>query len=201
MPIEAVVFDIGGVLEVNPRTGWVERWAERLDLTPDEFEKRLDVLWRGGDTGTVTLAEIESRTADALGLDGTALRELMSDAWEEYIGVLNRPLAEYFTKLRPRFRTGILSNSFVGAREREEDAYGFQDLCDTIVYSHEVGCLKPDPLIYRIVCERLGVAAGEVLFLDDVDANVDAARALGMRAITFINTEQAIADVEAHLIA
>ncbi len=118
----------------------------------------------------------------------------MSDAWEEYVGVLNRPLAEYLRNLRPRFRTGIISNSFVGAREREQDAHALSDLCDTIVYSHEVGCRKPAPRIYRVACERLGVAANEVLFLDDVDANVEAARALGRRAITFVSTEQAIAD-------
>jgi FMN phosphatase YigB (HAD superfamily) len=49
------------------------------------------------------------------------------------------------------------------------------------------------------VCERLGVAPGEVLFLDDVQANVDGARAAGMRAITFLNTKQAISILEAQL--
>jgi epoxide hydrolase-like predicted phosphatase len=123
----------------------------------------------------------------------------VNDAWAEYLGSLNRPLAEYFRSLRPRFKTGILSNSFVGAREREQDAYGFQDMCDTIVYSHEVGYRKPDPAAYGIVCERLGVAPGEVFFLDDVQANVDGARAVGMRAITFLNTRQAISNLEAQL--
>jgi len=68
-------------------------------------------------------------------------------------------------------------------------------MCDTIVYSHEVGYLKPEPAAYRIVCERLGVAPGEVLFLDDVQANVDGAPAVGMRAITFLNTKQAISNL------
>ena len=199
MPIKAVVFDIGGVLEINPRMGWIERWARRLSVTPAAFEEQIDLLWAGGDIGTVTLAEIERRTADALRLDDAALDHLMTDAWTEYLGVLNRPLVEYFGKLRPRYRTGIISNSFVGAREREQAAYAFQDLCDTIVYSHEVGYLKPDAAIYRLACERLGVAASEVLFLDDLRANVEAARALGMHGITFISNEQAIADVEAQL--
>ena len=199
VPIRAVVFDVGGVLEVNPATGWPERWATRLGLTADELAERIDRLWSGGDIGAVTLAEIERRTADALDLDDAALLELMDDAWAEYLGSLNRPLADYFRSLRPRFSTGILSNSFVGAREREQDAYGFEDMCDTIVYSHEVGHLKPEPAAYGIVCERLGVAPGEVLFLDDVQVNVDGARAVGMRAITFMNTRQAISGLEAQL--
>jgi epoxide hydrolase-like predicted phosphatase len=199
VPVTAVVFDVGGVLEVNPATGWPERWAVRLGLSADDFAQRIDRLWSGGDLGSVTLAEIERRTADGLDLDDGALLELMNDAWAEYLGSLNRPLAEYFRSLRPSFRTGILSNSFVGAREREQDAYGFEDMCDAIVYSHEVGHLKPEPAAYRVVSERLGVAPADVLFLDDVQANVDGARAVGMRAITFLDTRQAISDIEAQL--
>jgi epoxide hydrolase-like predicted phosphatase len=186
-------------LEVNPATGWAERWGARLGLTADEFAQHIDGLWSGGDIGAVTLEEIERRTADALHLDDGALLALMNDAWAEYLGSLNGPLAAYFQSLRPRLKTGILSNSFVGAREREQDAYGFQDMCDTIIYSHEVGHLKPEPAVYGMVCERLGVAPAEVLFLDDVQANVDGARAVGMRAITFLNTGQAISDLEAQL--
>ena len=52
----------------------------------------------------------------------------------------------------------------VGAREREQAAYGFQDMCDTIVYSHEVGYLKPEPAAYRIVCERWPTLRPRVIF-------------------------------------
>ena len=170
---------------------WPERWAVRLGLTADELAQRIGRRWSGGDVGAVTLAEIERRTADALDLDDVALFELMNDAWTEYLGSLNRPLAEYFRSLRPRFKTAVLSNSFVGAREREQDAYGFQEMCDTIVYSHEVGYLKPEPAAYRIVCERLRRPRRDAV-LDDVQADIDGARAVGMRAITFLNTKQAI---------
>jgi epoxide hydrolase-like predicted phosphatase len=199
MPVTAVVFDIGGVLEVNPRTGWRDRWAARLQLEPEELARRIDSIWAGGAVGTVTLEEVERSTADALGLDDPTVASLMSDAWAEYLGTLNRELAGYFRSLRPRYRTGILSNSFVGARQREQEAYGFEDMCDVIVYSHEVGCMKPDARIYRTACERLGVSPGEAVFLDDVQENVDGARAIGMRAITFVSNEQAIADLRAEM--
>lgn len=194
-----MVFDIGGVLEVNPRTGWQTRWAERLHLSRAEFEERLDSIWSAGAIGSVSLEEVESRTVAALDLDEGHVRELMSDVWAEYLGALNRELVDYFVSLRPRVKTGILSNSFVGAREREQAAYGFEDMCEVLVYSHEVGCMKPDARIYRLVCERLGVDPGQAVFLDDVQANVDGARAVGMRAVRFLSTSQAIADLEAHL--
>ena len=193
------MLDVGGVLEINPATGWEDRWAARLGLSSVEFAGRLEQFWRGGDTGAVTLGEIEQRVAGDLGLGERALAELMDDAWSEYVGSLNRPLMEFVQSLRPRFKTGILSNSFVGAREREQDAYGFREKFDTIVYSHEVGHVKPEPAIYAIACERLGVEPHEVLFVDDLQANVDGARAVGMDVIRFVDTKQVLCDLNVRL--
>jgi putative hydrolase of the HAD superfamily len=197
--VRAVVFDIGGVLEVNPRTGWPSRWSDRLGLDPAAFEARLDEIWGAGRIGAATLDEIERDTADAFGLSEAVVAVLMEDAWAEYVGTLNAELSAYFAGLRPRYRTGILSNSFVGAREREEALYGFHDLCDTIVYSHEVGWLKPDARIYHAVCDRLGCAPQDVVLLDDVQENVEGAERVGMGAVRFTDTRQAIADLEAWL--
>ena len=63
---------------------------------------------------------MERCVGTALGLDAAGVAELMDELWVEYVGRLNEELAEYFASLRPRYRTGILSNSFVGAREREQ---------------------------------------------------------------------------------
>jgi epoxide hydrolase-like predicted phosphatase len=199
VPVRAVIFDIGGVLEVNPRTGWLGRWADRLRIDVDELHGRLDHIWSPGAIGAVTLADIEQQTADALGLDQSAITNMMEDAWTEYVGSLNQELAGYFANLRPRYKTGIVSNSFVGAREREQEAYRFHEMCDVVVYSHEVGCLKPDARIYHLVCDLLEVATAEAVLVDDVQANVDGAKAVGMRGITFANNLQAIAELETHL--
>src|SRR5947209_18789397 len=110
--VDAVIFDIGDVLEVNPRTDWRERWAERLGMDIGSLEQCLDEIWAPGEIGASSLQEIERHTAAALRLDPIALTALMDDAWSEYVGSLNQELAEYFTRLRPRYRTGILSNSF-----------------------------------------------------------------------------------------
>lgn len=198
--IEAVVFDIGDVLELNPRTGWLERWATRLRMNVVEFEQRLGEIWDPGSVGGSTLEQVERETAVAFNLDDSALTELMDDAWAEYVGTLNDELADYFARLRPAYKTAILSNSFVGAREREQEAHRLGDICDIIVYSHEEGYLKPDPRIYRIACGRLDVAPESAVLLDDVEANVAGARAFGMNAIIFRNNAQAISDLEALLI-
>jgi epoxide hydrolase-like predicted phosphatase len=199
MAAKALFFDVGGVLEINLATDWRRRWAQRLRREPDELELLLDSLWSPGATGSRTLTEIERETAEALSLDPAALKELMSDAWAEYLETLNSELAGFVRDLRPRYKTGIISNSFVGARKREQDAYGFEDLCDVVVYSHEVGYLKPDPRIYRVACERVGVLPEEAVLVDDVDANVQGARSIGMTAIKFIDNHQALTELNALL--
>ena len=202
MAIEAVLFDIGGVLERTPRTGWEQRWATELGMSIEEFDRRLAPVGRPGSLGEITLHGAERRIASVFGLDQPSLERFMDDLWEEYLGTLNEELTAYFASLRHgpvRYRTGIVSNSFVGAREREQALYGFEDLCDTIVYSHEVGCSKPDPRIYEIACERLSVPADRTVFLDDVPANVDGALAAGIEAILFVDTEQAIRELQARL--
>ena len=68
-----------------------------------------------------------------------------------------------------------------------------------IIYSHEAGISKPDPRIYHLACDRLGIRPEEMIFLDDVEANVTAARDLGAHGILFTGTAQAIADIEACL--
>jgi putative hydrolase of the HAD superfamily len=95
--------------------------------------------------------------------------------------------------------TGILSNSFVGAREREREAYQLEDLCDVVVYSHEEGTEKPDPAFYALVVDRLGVQPQEALFLDDTETCVEGARRVGMTAVLFASNSQAIPELDACL--
>jgi putative hydrolase of the HAD superfamily len=197
--VKAVIFDIGGVLEINPRTGWQERWAARLGLEPKELHRRLDPVWSRGDIGEVTLAEVEQQTARLLHLTSADLRAFMDDLWQEYLGTLNEELARYFAGLRSRYRTAIISNSFVGAREREQAAYGFEDMCDVVVYSHEEGMKKPDPRIYEIACRKLQIEPAEAVFLDDMPINVEGAARMGMTAVRFIDNQQATAALEIRL--
>ena len=201
MTIQAVVFDIGGVLEINRDLGVTGMWESRLGLGPGELNERMADVWRGGSIGMISEDDVRQAVRECLGLDGGPLAEFMSDIWREYLGTANTELIGYVRQLRPRCRTGILSNSFVGAREREQAAYGFEDLVDEIVYSHEAGMSKPDPRIYALVCARLGVRAQETVFLDDADRCVDGAREAGIHAVRYQDNAQAIEEIEKLLTA
>jgi len=199
MTIKAVAFDIGGVLEVTPPTGIDEEWERRLGLDPGELAARLDGVFEPAAVGAVTEAELHRQVGEALGVGRDLVEEMMADLWEEYLGTLNVELFEFAAGLRPAYRTGIISNSSVGAREREQERYRMAELTDVLIYSHEVGITKPDPRIYRLAWQRLGVQPNEMIFVDDLPQNVAAARDLGIHAILFTSTAQAIADIRTGL--
>jgi putative hydrolase of the HAD superfamily len=135
------------------------------------------------------------------GLDPPTTGELLADLWDWYVGELNTELAEYFRRLRPRYLTAILSNGAAGGAREEQARYGLAEMVDLLVYSYQKGIEKPDHRIYQRTCQRLGVRPVEVVFLDDVEANVVAAREVGMHAVHFRDTTQAITEVDAYLLA
>ncbi|MEO8606897.1 MAG: HAD family phosphatase [Chloroflexota bacterium] len=197
MAIRAIVFDIGGVLEITPRLGIDEKWEAIWHLQPGELNKKLYDVWKGGSIGTITEAEVYKKIGEIMGLDEAEVNAFMDDTWREYLGTLNVELLDYFRSLHGRFKTGILSNSFVGAREREQALYHFDEMTDVIVYSHEVGMQKPNPEIYKLTWEKLDIQPHEMIFLDDRDAAIDPANALGIHGIVFKDNAQTIADIEA----
>ncbi|MBB1247000.1 HAD-IA family hydrolase, partial [Streptomyces durbertensis] len=182
-----------------PDTGWVGRWEQRLGLPTGAVGERLGEVWEAGSVGAVSEREVREEVAERLRLEVGQIEAFMADLWTEYLGSPNEELIAYVQSLRSRCRLGILSNSFVGAREREIAAYRFDELVEQIVYSHEIGICKPDPRAFQVACERLEVRPGECLFIDDAAANVEAARRAGMQAHEFRDNAGTIARIAAHL--
>lgn len=199
MTERCVLLDIGGVLEITPPTGWGARWERRLGLPSGEVNRRLADVWAAGSVGALTESQVGSRIATRLGLDDAARTAFLDDLWDQYLGTANEELIGYVRGLRGRCRLGILSNSFVGAREREERAYAFGSLVDEIVYSHEAGLLKPDPAVFALACERLATRPADCLFVDDHAPHVAAARAAGLRAVHFTGNAGTIRAIEQFL--
>ncbi|MFD6349219.1 HAD family hydrolase [Streptomyces roseolus] len=194
-----VILDIGGVLEFTPDTGWVQRWEERLELPRGTVNARMHDVWRAGSVGSIGERDVREQAAARLGLDAPQVDAFMADLWEEYLGTPNDELIAFLRGLRGRCRLGILSNSFVGARERETSLYRFDELVERIVYSHEIGIEKPDPRAFGAVCDAMGVRPEDCLFVDDVTVHVEAARATGMQAHLFEDNARTIARIAAHL--
>lgn len=114
---------------------------------------------------------------------GRALPRL-HEAWRgsQHVIAENVALAR---ALRPSYRIALLSNADASLRERVQDGLGIHDLFDALVCSAEVGMAKPDPAIYRLTAERLGVPPEACLFVDDHEPNVAGAERVGMRGLVF----------------
>ena len=206
--IEAVISDFGGVLT----TPLIESFAamqERSGLDLESIGRAMARLAQRD--GANPLYELETgRLSEREFLDrlGAALREetgrdvVLHGFSEEYFANLhpNQELIDYLRSLRGRgLRLAMLTNNVREWEPLWRAKLPVDELFELVVDSAFVGMRKPDPEIYALTLERLGLAAQACLFLDDLDVNIAAARDAGMHAVHFRDTEQAIADLESAL--
>jgi putative hydrolase of the HAD superfamily len=112
----------------------------------------------------------------------------------------NDRLIDYMRGLRERgYKLAICTNNVREWEARWRAMLPVDEIFDVVVDSAFVGSRKPEPRIYEITLERLGTAPEAALFVDDVEINCQAARELGIQAIHFRTTDQAIQDIEAAL--
>jgi putative hydrolase of the HAD superfamily len=97
------------------------------------------------------------------------------------------------TARRSGVRTGLVSNSW-GASRYDRDS--FPELFDGVVISGEVGLHKPQPEIFRLAAERVGVAPERCVFVDDLRENCDGAEAVGMTAVLHRGAETTVSELE-----
>jgi putative hydrolase of the HAD superfamily len=203
---DVLICDFGGVLTTPLQEGFLA-YQEESGVSLEELGKAmaraaaehgdhpLFVLERGEITEAEFRARIEPHLED--GFDLARLRTL----YFERIAP-NTAMVEFVRELRRRgVRAALLTNN---VREWEplwrSKLPDVDELFEVIVDSAFVGLRKPDPAIFELTLERLGgVSPRRCVFLDDLDVNCEAARALGMAAVRFESADQAIAEVESAL--
>jgi putative hydrolase of the HAD superfamily len=206
--IEAIISDFGGVL-TSPLLHSFRAFEDHSGISPAAIGKALAAVSER--TGEHPLAELERGRMSEQQFLGELGRELsaqldrevdLGSFGEQYFAQLepNEELIDYMRGLRERgYRLAICTNNVREWEARWRAMLPVDEIFDVVVDSAFVGTRKPEPRIYEIALERLGVSASEVLFVDDIDVNCDAARELGIHAIQFKSNEQAIADIEAAL--
>lgn len=195
MSLQAIIFDIGGVLvrteDLEPRRVWERRFG-----LPDWG--LADIIFNNAAAIRATLGQAAEdepwlAAAERLKLSPSELAQLRQDFWlgDRY----DHALLAFIGSLRPRYKTGIISNAWPGVRQMHQP-YINDSLFDVIVYSAEEGLAKPTPEIYHRALTRLGVRPEGAVFVDDVQENVEAARAVGMVGIQFKNAAQVRQTIE-----
>ena len=193
--MQHLVLDIGGVLFRGwPNEAFWGRWTARTGLARAAIEAVLSSSpeHRAAQVGRITADDAFAAAGARLGVTGPLLRALAEEA---YLSDFNHDLAAAARRVRSAGAgVSALTNSLSPETEwRTRD--GFDGLFDHIVSSFDVGAAKPDPAIFAALLARLGATASDVLFIDDLEGHVTAARALGFRAVHFRSTEQALGEV------
>lgn len=198
MPINAVIFDIGGVLVQQVDRTRQRHWEERLGLAEGLLARTIWMMpiSAQAEIGQASEDAVWASVADRFQLNPIDLAALRGDFFSG--GAWNDRLIGYARSLRANYKTGIISNAWPNAREdvkRWVNGGTFDDL----IFSAEVGFAKPDRRIFDRALARLQVQPVEAVFIDDVQENVEAAQAIGMAGIRFENTEQTIEQIEQYL--
>ena len=203
MPIETIIFDFGGVIYQIPDMTWIVKLQDILGITlePDVVEllenPNESSLIRDICLGEISEDRIWAAVVDRWGIKPRVFRH----THRKFISRrhCNKPLVRYLKKLGQSYKTGILSNAGNQTRSLMEDGFHLDRFVDDIIISAEEKLIKPDERIYQVAMDRLDATPEKSLFLDDLLINVEAARDFGMRAVQFINTEQAIHEIKAIL--
>jgi glucose-1-phosphatase len=195
MPIRAVIFDLGGVLvrteDRQPRQQLASRlqmnYAELSDLVFENESARLATL------GKVTASEHWETLRRVLDLTPEEFDRVRVGFWGG--DSLDQELVDFIRSLRPAYKTALLSNAWDNLRRVLVEDWQIADAFDEIIISAEVGVAKPEEHIYEITLERLGVAPAEAVFVDDFIENVKAAQRVGLHAIHFKSSQQALSEL------
>ena len=205
--IEAVLWDFGGVFTTSPFEAFNRFEASRG--LPENFIRTVnstnihDNAWARFESSAIDVHEFDEafrREAEALGhsVRGKDVLTLLS-------GEFRPRMARVLAECKRHYKVGCITNNMKSTPtpaapspnpERTARTAAILDQFDEVVESSVEGIRKPDPRIYRLACDRLGVVPERAVFLDDLGINLKPARAMGMITIKVVTEDQAIADLE-----
>jgi putative hydrolase of the HAD superfamily len=202
--IEAVIWDFGGVLTSSPFEAFA-RFERERGLPADIIRRtnaanHWDNAWAKFERAEVDLDAFDQMFAAeslALGAEvrGREILPLLS-------GDLRPEMVEALRRVKARFKTGCITNNLptnaIGSTGgRTLYIAEVMALFDHVIESAKIGLRKPDPRIYRMMVDKLGVDPRACVYLDDLGVNLKPAREMGMTTVKVLNGPQAIAELEA----
>ena len=206
MAVEAVIWDFGGVFTTSPFEAF-NRYEQRRGLPKD--------LIRGinaANPDANAWALFERAELDAHGFDAKFLEESTAlghpirgaEVLPLLSGEVRPAMVEALKVCKQHVKVGCITNNMAqghgpgmaASREGAGRAAEIMGLFDAVIESSKAGVRKPDPRIYQMMCELLGVEARACVYLDDLGVNCKPAARLGMTAIKVVSEAQALADLE-----
>jgi epoxide hydrolase-like predicted phosphatase len=193
--IKALIWDMEGVLLHNRSGDLSTLVAERLGTS---VEKTTEIFFGEtndlGDLGRITQDEFWNYVLDQLGKP-RSMKPILERIFDEELYV-DRDLLDRIHEYHKTYKIGAISNFSSDMREKLDGKWAVSDAFDEVIISCEVGMVKPDPRIYRLMLDKLETAPREAVFIDDRPKNIAGASEVGLHTILFKTKEQALADLE-----
>ena len=191
MSANAFLFDYGGVFTPSPFTA-IDALGVKIGAAPGQameiifgpYSQDTDHPWHRLERGEITLAEAREEIL-AIGRGASLDTDIF-----QFLGAMStgEGVRQEFVALVRDIRsaggkTGMITNNVIEFREHWEKTLPLSELFDVVIDSSTVGVRKPNPAIFTLALKRLGISAGEAVFLDDFAGNIDAARQLGLASV------------------
>jgi epoxide hydrolase-like predicted phosphatase len=194
--IQAVIWDMGGVIVRTHDHGPRARWETRLGLNPGQLEEivfRSDIAGQAY-VGAAQVEDVWRTIGEQLGVSTNDLPTLEKDFWSG--DRVDFELVDTIRSLRPERKTALLSNAWIDLRSYVTDVWKIADAFDHLTISAEVGAAKPDAIIYQLTLEALAVEPQQAVFIDDFKINLRAAREIGLLTIHFRDVTDTLAQLK-----
>jgi putative hydrolase of the HAD superfamily len=206
--IRAIVSDFGGVL-TTPLFAAFAAFQDDSGISPENLGKAMRVGLEEGEEIPLLRLERGEISEDEFieGLED-GLEEILDHRphlhhfRQKFWGALhpNEPMIELMRELQASgLKMAMLTNNVREWEPLWRSMLPVDEIFEEVVDSAFVGCRKPEPRIYELTLERIGMPAEACLFIDDLPPNVEGAEAAGMKAVRFRDNEQAIAEIRAAL--
>ena len=205
MNYKAVIWDFGGVITSSPFEAF-NKFELDNNLPKDiirtiNSENPDDNAWAKFERNDIDINEFDilfSKEADKKGfqISGKQVVKLLS-------GDIRKPMVDFLLSLKENYKLGCITNNIQNSKDDKvnhlNQASQVMKIFDHIIESSRVGLRKPDPKIYYMSCDALGVRPEECIYLDDLGINLKPARKIGMTTIKVIDPNEAIDEVKKYL--
>ena len=207
--IKAVFWDFGGVITSSPFEAFNK--FETKKQIPVDFIRKVNAenhetnAWAKLESSEINIDEFDKlfrseTSAKGHEISGKEVINLLS-------GEIRPDMVSVLKKIKKDYIVGCITNNvnagqgpgMARSKKKHEAIEEVMSNFEFIIESSKVGVRKPNPKIYKLACERASVSPAECLYLDDLGVNLKPAKAMGMRTIKVLSSEQAIAELEQNL--
>jgi len=206
---KAVLWDFGGVITSSPFEAF-SRYEQKHNL-PKDFIRGINATnpdnnaWAQFESSEISVDDFDEKFAVEAKAKGHEVRG--ADVLALLSGEIRPEMVHALNVIKANHAIGCITNNvktgqgpgMSSSKSKASQVADIMSMFEVVIESSKVGMRKPNPKIYELACQKMGIKPVEAVYLDDLGINLKPARALGMTTIKVINADQALDELELHL--